>query len=109
MIHVIGLSIYATLSLEKTGLFPTISFGEVNFSLGGIILYIGELGPFLGKIGMIGGICLSHVFSFVEMKLSATFSLEEKNPPFGGVNLPLEEKALCLEKHSLNLPASFSL
>ena len=28
---------------------------------------------------------------------------------FGGVNLPLREKALFLEEHSLNLPTSFSL
>ena len=28
---------------------------------------------------------------------------------FGGVNLPLREKSLFLEEHSLNLPASFSL
>ena len=72
-------------------------------------MYLGELSPSLGKIGMTGGICLSHVFSLGEMKLCAIFSLEEKNPPFGGVNLPLGEKARFLEEHSLNLLASFSL
>ena len=58
---------------------------------------------------MTGGICLSHVFSLGELKLFAIFSLEEKNLPFGGVNLPLREKALFLKKHSLNLLVSFSL
>ena len=43
-----------------------------------------------------------------EVKLSAIFSLEEKNLPFGGVNLPLGEKTLFLEEHSRNLLASFS-
>ena len=83
-------------------------FWRSELSLGDIILYLGELGPPLGKIGLTGGICLSRVFSLGEVKLSTIFSLEEKNLPFGGVDLPLREKALYLEEHSLNLPASFS-
>ena len=163
MIHLTGLSIFATLSFEKKGLFPTISFGEVNLFLGDIILYLGELGPPPRKPGMTGGTCPSPTFSLKEVKLFAIFSLRGKNLPFGGVilsssrnlhllrgatpslnpplgnlplalslgkivlfafflgtvtfpislsfrgvNLPLEEKALFLEEHSLNLPASFS-
>ena len=91
MIHLTGLSISTTFSLEKIGLFPTISFGKVNFSLGYIILYLGELGPTFGKTGLTGGTCPDPAFS-----------LE-------GVNLPLGEKTLFLEEHSLNQPVSFSL
>ena len=43
------------------------------------------------------------------MKLSTIVLLEEKNLPFGGINLPLGEKALFLKENSLNLPISFSL
>ena len=90
-------------------MFPTISFRDVNLYLGDIILHLGELGPFPRKIGLIGGICLSHVFFLGEVNLSVIFSLEEKNLPFGEVNLPLGENALFLEEHSLNLLVSFFL
>ena len=102
MIHLTGLSISTTLSLEKTGLFLTISFGEVNLSLGDIILYLGELGPPPGKTCMIRGTCPFPTSSLKEVTFSIALS-------FGGVNLPLEEKSLFLEEHSLNLPASFFL
>ena len=72
-------------------------------------MYLGELSPFPGKIGLAGGTCLSHVFSLGEVKLFAIFSLEEKNLPFGGLNLLLGEKSLFLEEHYLNLHVSFSL
>ena len=129
MIQLTGFSFFATSSLGELGLPPT-------------------------KIGMDGETCLSPPFFHGEVKLSAIFSLEEKNLPLGqvilssyrnllllrrttlspypplgnlpsalslgivtfpttlsfrGVNLPLGEKALFLEEHSLNLPASFSL
>ena len=72
-------------------------------------MYIGELGAPPRKIGMTGGKCLSYVFSPGEVKLSTIFSLEDKNLPFGGVNLPLREKALFLKEHFMNLFMSFSL
>ena len=83
MIHLTCLSISTTLSLERTGLFLTISFGEVNLSLGDIILYLGELGPFPGKTCMTGETCSSLAFSLGEVKLFAIFSIGEKNLLFG--------------------------
>ena len=128
--------------------------GEVKLSLVNIILYLEEIGPPFGNIGVSGEICLSLAFFLGEVKLHAIFSLKEKNLPlrevilsscrnlillrgttlsldpplenllsaiflgtitfpttlsFRGVNLPLREKALFLEGHSLNLPTSFSL
>ena len=70
-------------------------------------MYLGELGPPLGKIGMIGGTCPSLAFFVEEVKLSTIFSLGGKNLPFRGVNLLLGEKALFLEEYSLNLLVSF--
>ena len=87
MIHLKGLYISTTLYLEKIGLFPTISFGEMNLSLGDIILYLGELGPPPKKTGMIGGTCPSIALSLGEVKLSIIFSLEDKNLAFGEVIL----------------------
>ena len=62
MIHLTGFSISATSSL-------------------------GELGLPLGKIGMAREIFLSPVRFLVEVKLSAIFSLKEKNLPLGEVKL----------------------
>ena len=56
-----------------------------------------------------GGICLSPAFSIEKVKLFVIFSLEEKNLPFGGINLPLREKTMFIKEYSLNLPASLSL
>ena len=72
---------------KKIGLFPTIYFGEVNLSLGDIILYLGELGQSPRKIGLTRGTCPSPTFSLGEVKLSAIFSLWGKNLPFEGVIL----------------------
>ena len=58
---------------------------------------------------MTRGTCPSPAFSLKEVKLSAIFFLRGNNLPFGGVNLPLEEKSLFLMEHSLNLHVSFSL
>ena len=48
----------------------------------------------------------------MEKHVSLTFFLGELTFPvillFRGVNLPLGEKALFLDEHSLNLPTSFS-
>ena len=102
--------------LEKTGLFPTISFGEVNLSLVNIILYLGKLGPPLGKIGLAGGTCPSLTFSFEEVTLSIIFSLGGKNLPFGpvilssGINLLLlRGTTLSLNPPLGNLPSTLSL
>ena len=89
MICLIGFSFYATSSLEKIGLFPTISFEEVNLYLGDITVYLGEIGPPSRKIGLSRETCLSLTFFLGEVKLSAIFSLEEKN-------LPLEEVKFSL-------------
>ena len=147
---------------KKTGLFPTISFGEVNLSLGDVILYLRELGPSPRKTTLTGETCHSPAFSLREVKLYAIFFLRGKNLrgtilsssrnlllfrgttlspypllrnlpsalslgkaglltfflrmvtfpttlSFKGVNLPLGEKAMFLEEHSLNMPASFFL
>ena len=72
MIHLTCLSISVTLSFEKTVLFPTIYFREEDLYLGDIILYLGELGPPLGKTG------LTRVR---EVKLSAIFFLGERIYP----------------------------
>ena len=58
---------------------------------------------------MNGGTCPSPAFFLEEVKLSAIFFLRGKNLPFGEVNLPLGEKALFLEEHSLNLLVTFYL
>ena len=112
----IGLSISTTLSLKKTGLFPTISFGEVNLSLGDIVLYLGELGPPLRKTGLIGGTCPFPAFSLEEVKLSIIFSIGGKDLPFGGVILSSGKNLLLLRGTTLslypslkNLPSALSL
>ena len=64
-------------------------------------MYLGELGPPPRKTCMTRGIC-PPAFYLEEVKLSTIFSL-------GGKNLPLREKDMFLEEHSLNLPISFSL
>ena len=134
--------------------FSSFSLREMNLFLVNIILYLGEMGPPFGKIGLTGETCPSLAFFLREVKLSAIFSPREKILPFGGVilssyrnllllkgttlspyphlghlpstlslrtvtfpvtlsfrgvNLPLGEKALFLEEHSLSLPVSFSL
>ena len=76
--------------------------GEVKLSLVNFILYLGEMGPPFGNIGLRGKTCLSSAFFLRELTFSAILS-------FRGVNLPLGEKALFLEEHSLNMPTSFSL
>ena len=116
MILLTDLSISASLFLEKKDLFPIISFGEVNLYLGDIILYLGELGQPLGKTGLTGETCSSPAFSLNEVKLSAIFSLGEKNLPFGGVILSSGRNLLLLRGTTLstypplrNLPSTLSL
>ena len=115
MIHLPSLSISATLSLEKTGFFPIISFIEMNLSQGDNILYLGELGPLPRKTGITGGTCSSSAFSLEEVKLSSIFSLG-KNLPFGGGILTsignlflLRGTTLSLDQHLGNLPSTLSL
>ena len=75
---------------------------EVKLSLVNFILYLGEMGPPFGNIGLSGETCLSPAFFIGELTCPAIL-------PFGGVNLPLGEKTLFLKDHSLNLLESFSL
>ena len=116
MIHLIGLSFSTTTSLEKTGLFPTISFRELNLYLGDITLYLGELGPPFGKIGLTRETCPSFAFFHGEVKLSAIFSLGEKILPFGRVILSSCRNLLLLRGTTLSpdpplghLPSALSL
>ena len=75
---------------------------EVKLSLVNFILYLGEMGPPFGNIGLSGETCLSPAFFLGELNFLEILSFRERN-------LPLREKSLFLEEHSLNLPASFSL
>ena len=90
--------LFAILFLEKKNL----PLGEVKLSLVNIILYLGEMGPPFGNIGLSGETCLFLAFFLGELTFPAILS-------FRGVNLSLGKKALFLEEHSLNLPALFSV
>ena len=90
------------LGKKKTGLFPTISFREVNLYLGDITLYLEELGPPFGKIGMTEKTCPSLAFFLAEVKLSTIFSLREKILSFGGVILSSCRNLLFLRGTTLS-------
>ena len=92
--------------MKLSSIFPfkekNLPLREVKLSLVNFILYLGEMSPPFGNIGLSRGTCLSLAFFLRELTFPEILS-------FRGVNLPLEEQALFLEEHSLNLPASFSL
>ena len=90
--------LFAIFSLEKKNL----PLGEVKLSLVNIILYLGEMGPPFGNIGLSRETCLFLAFFLGELTFLVILS-------FRGVNLSLGKKALFLEEHSLNLPALFSV
>ena len=89
--------LFAIFSIEEKNL----PLGEVKLSLVNIIMYLGEMGSPFGNIGLSGETCLSPTFFLGELTFPVILS-------FRGVNLPLGEKALFLNEHSLNLPTSFS-
>ena len=86
------------ISLKENNLY----LGEVKLSLVNFILYLGEMGPPFGNIGLSGETCLSPAFFLGELTCPTILK-------FRGVNLPLREKAFFLEEHSLNPLESFSL
>ena len=71
-------------------------------SLVNFILYLGEIGPPFGNIGLIGETCLSPAFFLGEFTFHEILSFRRRDLSFG-------EQAIFLEEHSLNLLASFSL
>ena len=88
----------AIISLKENNLY----LGEVKLSLVNFILYLGEMGPPFGNIGLSGETCLFPAFFLRELTCLTILK-------FRGVNLPLREKAFFLEEHSLNPLESFSL
>ena len=113
MIHLTRLSFFVAPSLEKTSLFPTISFGEVNLYLGDITLYLGELGLPLGKIGLTGETCPFPPFSLEEMNLSLVniiLYLGELGLAFGKIGLAGETcPSLAFFLGEVKLSTIFSL
>ena len=78
-------------------------------------MYLGELGPPLGKTGLTGGTYPSLARSLGEVKLYAIFSLRRKNLSFRGVILSSGRSLLSLRGITLspyqplgNLPLALS-
>ena len=74
----------------ETRLSPTRFVGEVKLSLVNFIMYLGEMGPPFGNIGLRRLICLSPAFFLGELTFPVIL-------PFRGVNLALREKTIFLE------------